>query len=69
MISTGDLIKNARERAGLSRKELGHAIGVAVPNLCNWENNKYEASLSSLKKIAEALNSKLLLEIVQRKQK
>ena len=48
-------IKSARERAGISKKELAISMGVAQPAVCNWESGKRTPMGKNLSKLAELL--------------
>jgi transcriptional regulator with XRE-family HTH domain len=49
-------LKNAREKAGLSQKELANKLCVASGAVGNWESGTRTPHLSTIHKIAEALN-------------
>ena len=48
-------IKSARERAGISQKELAISMGVAQPTVSNWENGGRAPMGKNLSKLAELL--------------
>lgn len=52
----GARIKQAREDAGLSQKELGKRIGVSGPAIAQWEAGRTAPQTSRIREIAEALN-------------
>lgn len=52
-------IKKLRERKGLSQKELISLVGLGAPMYSRIETGKVEPSLSTLEKIATALNVNL----------
>lgn len=55
----GERIRQLREKAGLSGNAFAKAAGISQPYLWEIENGQTEPSLSSLEKIALALNVKL----------
>lgn len=54
-LTTGELIKAARKKAGLTQKELGAKIGVAYQTLAQWENNLRHPKYETINRIAKAL--------------
>jgi transcriptional regulator with XRE-family HTH domain len=50
MIS-GDLIKEARKRAGLTQAELGARIGKSQTAIARWERDEVRPSLETLREI------------------
>ena len=50
-------LKEARERAGLSQKELAHMIAVSPSRYNQWETGKYSPDTEMLILIAETLNT------------
>ena len=48
-------IKSARERAGISQKELAVSMGVAQPTVSNWESGERMPMGKNLTKLAELL--------------
>ena len=54
-MTTGERIRAARKRAGLTQKQLAERIGVKSPNLSQLENGKREPQNDTLRRIAEAL--------------
>jgi transcriptional regulator with XRE-family HTH domain len=52
-------IKRIREKKGMSQKELITAVGLGAPMYSRIETGKAEPSLTTLEKIAKALNVKL----------
>jgi len=55
----GKNIKAIREKKGMSQKELVNAVGLGAPMYSRIETGKVEPSLTTLEKIAKALNVKL----------
>ena len=59
------VVYDARQAAGMSQKQLAEAIGVAETVVAELEDADYEGdSLSMLRRIAQALNMKLRVELV-----
>lgn len=54
-MTTGQLIKAARRKAGMTQKELGAKLGVAYQTLAQWENDLRNPKLDTLQRIAAAL--------------
>lgn len=55
-MTTGEKIKEARKKAGLSQKELGDKLGVSQAMIGQYETGKRKPKLETLDKIAEALS-------------
>lgn len=56
----GDNIREAREKAGLTQKELAEKMNIKhYQQLGRWERNEIDISIDNLKKIAKALNKSL----------
>lgn len=57
------LIK-AREKAGITQEELAQRIGTKQTAISRWEQGGFNnATLSTLKKIAEALDTRLVIRL------
>ena len=56
----GQLIK-AREEAGLTQKDLARLSGLAQSNISNIENGSNRPTITTLKKIADALGKRLVV--------
>ncbi len=54
-MTTGQRIKEARKKAGLTQKELGEKLGVAYQTLAQWENDLRNPKYDTIKRIAAAL--------------
>ncbi len=54
-IQIGNQIKQAREKKGLSRKDIAKEIGVSYSTYCNYEYGNREPNKETLEKIAAAL--------------
>jgi transcriptional regulator with XRE-family HTH domain len=56
MVILGDRIKKMRESKGLSQKEVASGVDIDRGQYSRIETNKVEPTLSTLEKIAKALN-------------
>lgn len=54
-MTTGQLIKEARKRAGLTQKGLGERLGITYQTIAQWENDLRNPKLDTLQRIADAL--------------
>lgn len=52
----GERLKSAREKAGMSRKDLGDACNLTTQQIHYYENGLREPSLTSIKKFVRTLN-------------
>jgi ribosome-binding protein aMBF1 (putative translation factor) len=58
------LIYEARNKAGLTQKQLAELIGTKQPVIARLEDAEYEGhSLSMLQKIAQALNQRVVIHL------
>lgn len=48
-------IKQLREAAGMSQRELGERIGISGPAVAMWESGENRPSLTNLEKLADVL--------------
>lgn len=55
-MTTGQLIKAARKKAGMTQKELGQRIGTTYQTLAQWENDLRNPKFETLQRIAAALS-------------
>ncbi len=53
-------LKRIRERKGLSQRALAAKAKMSVTYLCNVENGKADPSLSTLRRLAQALRVKVV---------
>jgi hypothetical protein len=53
-MSTGELIRSARLRAGLSQKELAQRLGMASSSIARWETDTVEPGFSTLRRVLQA---------------
>ena len=49
-MNTGEMIKEARKKAGLTQKELGKRLGVSASMIAQYENSTRKPKLETLKK-------------------
>lgn len=59
------LLRQAREKKGLSQRELAKMVGVSHVTICHYERDNHMPRISHLKRLAQALDL-TLLEIVER---
>ncbi|WP_308580415.1 helix-turn-helix domain-containing protein [Oribacterium sinus] len=57
----------ARKEAGLTQEELSKKTGISQADISRLENGTRNPSLALLNRIAEAMNSELIIDIVPRK--
>ena len=57
----GDVIREAREAAGLSQRELADRMGMAQPNLVPLERGRKSPTVRTLEKMADALGCDLVI--------
>ena len=48
-------IKELREAAGMSQRELGERIGISGPAVAMWESGENRPSLTNLEKLSDVL--------------
>ena len=58
-VEVRDLVISARNAANLTQKQLAQRSGVSQANISKIENGNYHPSLSTLKRIADALGKRL----------
>jgi len=57
-----DIIAFARNDAGLTQQELARITGISQANISKIENGNYHPSVSILKRIADGLGKRLVIE-------
>lgn len=62
-VASGALIREARQRAGLSQTELGRRAAVAQSVISAYETERREPSLAMLTKLVEAAGHDLVVEV------
>lgn len=55
-MTTGERIRMARQNKGVTQRELAEKLGIASAGIGQWENNVRNPKLSTLLKIADALD-------------
>lgn len=55
-MTTGQRIKAARRKVGLTQTELAGKLGISFQSIAQWENDLRNPKLETLQKIASALN-------------
>jgi len=55
-MTTGQRIKAARKRAGLTQKELGERLGITYQTVAQWENDLRNPKYDTLERLADALD-------------
>jgi transcriptional regulator with XRE-family HTH domain len=62
MIS-GDLLREARKRAGLTQAELGRRVGKPQSSIARWESGDVKPSLETLRELIRACGLELTFAI------
>ena len=60
----GQLVKEARRRAGLTQRELGDRLGVSQPVVARWEADSSSVTLRNLTRILRACGFRLDARLV-----
>lgn len=55
-MTTGERIRTARKKAGLTQRELGKRLGLSFQSIAQWENDLRNPKRETLQRIALALN-------------
>jgi transcriptional regulator with XRE-family HTH domain len=53
-MTTGELIRSARLRAGLSQEDLAKRLGLASSSIARWETDRVEPGFSTLRRVVQA---------------
>lgn len=53
-MSTGELIRSARLRAGLSQAELAERLAMPPSSIARWETERVEPGFSTLRRVLQA---------------
>lgn len=61
-----ELVINARDRAGLTQKQLAEKSGLTQANISNIEKGASRPTIDSLKKIADATGRRLIVQFGDR---
>lgn len=59
VMTVGEKIKTAREKKGLTQRQVAEQIGISQPVYCDWENGDGVPSWARMKKIARVLEVSL----------
>lgn len=54
-MTTGEMIKAARKKAGMTQAQLAEKLGIAYQTVAQWENDLRNPKLNTLQRIAAAL--------------
>ncbi|MEW9124428.1 MAG: helix-turn-helix transcriptional regulator, partial [Thermotaleaceae bacterium] len=63
-----DLITNTRNQLGITQKQLAEKSGVSQANISKIENGSYKPSIPVLKRIADGLGKRLVIEFADREE-
>lgn len=64
-MTLGELLRRAREKKGLSIRELAKMVGVSHVSIYHYERDNHIPRISHLKRLAKALDIKLK-ELIER---
>lgn len=59
-MTTGQRIRTAREKAGMTQKELAQKLGIPYQSIGQWENGHRNPKLETMQRIATALGVHVL---------
>lgn len=65
-MTSGDIVRIARQRAGLTQRQLADRSGIPRETIARWETGVHEPTLSSLRKLAEASELDLVVQLARR---
>jgi transcriptional regulator with XRE-family HTH domain len=63
-MTSGELIRAARLRAGLSQDELSERLGLPQSSIARWEVDKVEPGLSTMRRVLQACGYDLSLTLI-----
>ncbi len=63
-----DLIANTRNQLSITQKQLAEKSGVSQANISKIENGSYKPSIQILKRIADGLGKRLVIEFADREE-
>lgn len=63
-----EMIIDVRTQLGMTQKQLSEKSGVSQANISKIENGSYRLSILTLKKIADGLGKRLVIELVDREE-
>lgn len=59
-----ELVQTLRNEAGLSQKQLSEKTGISQANISKFENGHHIPSIDILKRIADALGKRLIVDFI-----
>jgi transcriptional regulator with XRE-family HTH domain len=65
-VTSGDIVRIARQRAGLTQQQLADRSGHPRETIARWETGSREPSLASLQKLVEATDLDLVIHLARR---
>jgi transcriptional regulator with XRE-family HTH domain len=65
-VVSGDLIREARLRAGLTQADLGRRLGTAQSVIARWERGDVQPSLETLRRVVAACGLELGFQLSRR---
>lgn len=66
MDTIAERLRRAREAQGVTQAEVGRRLGVAAGTVAAWESGAVEPSVGTLRRWAEAVGMRLVVELVDR---
>lgn len=63
-----ELVKTSRKESGLTQKQLAKKSGLTQANISNLEKGTSHPTIDSLKKIADAIGKRLVIEFGEREE-
>jgi transcriptional regulator with XRE-family HTH domain len=63
-MTSGELMRSARLRAGLSQEQVAERLGLPRSSVARWETDAVEPSLSTLRRVLQACGFDLSLALV-----
>ena len=63
-MTSGELIRSARLRAGLSQGELADRVGMPQSSIARWEVDSVEPGLSTMRRVLQACGYDLSLTLI-----
>jgi transcriptional regulator with XRE-family HTH domain len=64
-MTPGQTIRQAREEAGLTARELAERVGVAMNTIVRWERDEVGPSIDAMRRVGEALGRRLVVEYLE----
>ena len=64
-MTTGDLMRSARTRAGLSQEQLAELLGMPRSSIARWETDTVEPGFSTLRRVLQACGFDLSTTLVE----